>query len=123
MEPLRKPVLSTADKDELARSAFRAADESDRAEEDAQSERMRIGPSPAVRWVRWMTAVAAAVFLFSVVQLFRAQHLTPGDPAPGQPGGVPAVHHSTTAPHVTPVEQPAGTRAPAQHDSEGPAAL
>jgi anti-sigma factor RsiW len=121
MEPLRRPALSAADKDELATAAVRGVAEVDVDTEEA--DRMRIGPGRTVRWARWVTAAAAAVFLFSVVQLFRAQHLTPGDPAPGQPGGVPAVHHSTTAPHVAPVEQPAGSRPPAQPDSEGPAAL
>jgi len=119
MEPLRTPVLSAAEKDELAAAAVRGAAEADAEEAD----HMRIAPGRTVRWARWVTTAAAAVFLFSVVQLFRAQHVTPVDPANGGAGGVPAVQRSTTAPHVAPVEQPAGKRPPAQRDSQGPAGL
>ena len=118
MEPLRTPVLLPEDKDELA-AALRAVAEEDSEEAD----RMRIAPGRTVRWARWVTGAAAAVFLFSVVQLFRAQQVTPGDPANGGTGGVPAVNRSTTAPHVAPVEQPAGKRPPAQPDSQGPSGL
>jgi len=119
MEPLRRPVLSPAEKDELVTTAARALVEADADEADG----MRIGPGRTVRWARWVTGAAAAVFLFSVVQLFRAQHLTPGDPVNDGTGGVPAVNRSTTAPHVAPVEQPAGRRPPAQPDSQGPGGL
>jgi anti-sigma factor RsiW len=128
LEPLRRPVLSAADKDELARSAVRAAAKAD----EEQSDRMRVGPGRAVRWVRWMTAAAAAVFLFSVVQLFRAQHVTPGDPGAGANGGVPAVHHPATGPGeasgevpggTDSVQKPAGKRPPAQPDARGPGEL
>jgi anti-sigma factor RsiW len=119
MEPLRTPVLSAAEKDELATTAIHAVADDD----EAQANRMRIEPGRTVRWARWVTAAAAAVFLFSVVQLFRAQHVTGRDPANGGTASVPAVQRSTTAPHVAPVEQPAGRRPPAQPDSQDPAGL
>jgi anti-sigma factor RsiW len=73
--------------------------EQDDATEEQQPNPMRIGPARSVRWVRWLTAAAAAVFLFSVVQLFLTHR---GDPrtSPGgdRPGGIPAIHPGTTAP-------------------------
>ena len=73
LEPLRRPALTGAEKDELARAAVRAA----AGEEEARRQRMTLLPGRAVRWARWVTAAAAALFLFSVIQLFRAQHGSP----------------------------------------------
>jgi anti-sigma factor RsiW len=118
MEPLRRAKLSPVEKDDLARSTARAA-----AEEDAAaSDRMRMPAGAAVRWARWVTAAAAAVFLFSVVQLFRGQQVTPR-PTPGGPGGVPAMQRTTTAPVANPgprdsQDAPAGGRGGAQPDSK-----
>ena len=64
---------------------------------------MRIGPPDradrSVRWVRWVTAAAAAIFLFSVIQLFLTRG-TDSDALPGGPSiGVPTVDHPTTGPN------------------------
>ena len=118
LEPLRRPALSPAAKNELARWAVSAAAEAD----DAEAERLRIRPAPAARWARWATTAAAAVFLFSVVQLYRAKQVAPGDPPTGGAGGVPAMQRSTTGPKESPdakggVESPAGNPRPAQPDT------
>src|SRR5689334_5447235 len=60
LEPLGRSALSAAEKDELATSAVRAVAMEDQAEAD----RLRIGPGRTVRWAKWVTAAAAAVFLF-----------------------------------------------------------
>ena len=88
---------------------------------DDDDGRMRIGPASAtVRWVKWMTAAAAAVFLFSVLQLFLARPTGPGR-APSLPGGTtPAIQPSTTAPIEDGAsKEPAEKPGPAQPESEG----
>ena len=88
---------------------------------DDDDGRMRIGPASAtVRWVKWMTAAAAAVFLFSVLQLFLARPTGPGR-APSLPGGTtPAIQRSTTAPIEDGAsKKPAEKPEPAQPESEG----
>ena len=60
---------------------------------------MRIAPSDrSVRWVKWLTAAAAAIFLFSLVQLFLTRGGGPDDRPGGFPGGIPAIDPSTTGP-------------------------
>ena len=76
----------------------------DRAEETDEREpnAMRIvPPDRSVRWVRWLTAAAAAIFLFSVIQLFLTHRNGTGGAQDGGPGGIPAIQ-TTTAPHRSP---------------------
>ena len=118
LEPLRTLVLSPAEKVELARSvATAAAMPRGGEEDDGDSEPvLKIRPDRTLRWVRWVTAAAAAVFLFSVVQLFLAQRGANSTDHPGDPGGVPTwtpepenktPRHggATTAPHTLPTER------------------
>ena len=73
------------------------------ADENADAERepspMRIGPPErSVRWVKWLTAAAAAVFLFSLVQVFLTRGTGPDERPNGLPNGIPAIDPSTTRP-------------------------
>jgi hypothetical protein len=98
------------------------ADEDERRD-DEDDGRMHMGPpGRAVRWVRWMTAAAAAVFLFSVVQLFLARHdgRGTGDGPSGPGNTTPAVQRSTTAPNEeNRAKRPAEADPDAQPETEG----
>ena len=124
LEPLRSLSLSPAAKEELARSAAAAAATPGGGDEDEGDSEpvLKIRPDRTLRWVRWVTAAAAAVFLFSVIQLFLAQGNGGSTGDPGGSRGVPTgtieqenktPRHggATTAPHTLPTERKTGNPA------------
>ena len=107
LEPLRGVALSQAQKEELASVALAAADEPV----------LKIRSNRTVRWVRWLTAAAAAVFLFSVAQLFLARHHGDTTDSPGG-NGVPA--WTTEQQNKTP-RHGGATTAPGERKTADPA--
>ena len=99
---------------------FKAVDGEAEDPDEREPNPMRIGPPDrSVRWVRWLTAAAAAIFLFSVIQLFLTHRNGPGEPQDGRPGGIPAIQPTTTAPHGAPnLKKPAVERPTAQPSRE-----
>jgi hypothetical protein len=90
LEPLRQPALTPGKKEALYLEAVRrAAGGIGEEAGEGEGNPLKMRPGRAVRWVRWVTAAAAAVFLFSVIQLFPAQVTQPGDRDNGGPGGSP----------------------------------
>jgi hypothetical protein len=76
-------------------------------------------PGSAVRWVKWLTAAAAAVFLFAIAQLFLADHISrPG----GERRGTVEMPGGTTKPNegIRPTGgAPAPVDAPLRRTQEG----
>jgi anti-sigma factor RsiW len=78
-----------------------------------------VPPDRSVRWVRWLTAAAAAVFLFSVIQLFLTHRWGSGESSDGTPGGIPAMEQTRPAPRRGPDTKESAVPAPAAQPTGG----